>query len=89
MAGRGQRLLALNGHGRTSAVCPLSEVKRHDMGIAGCPDLTWHCSEGRKEQPDGRPCSVDLYQAGVLFQINALSDLGDLIKNSFAIGARA
>jgi hypothetical protein len=41
------------------------------------------------EQPDARLCSVDLNQAGVLFQINALSDLGDLIKNSFAIGARA
>ena len=36
-------------------------------------------------QPDGRACSVDLYQAGVLFQINALSDLGDLIKNNLRL----
>jgi hypothetical protein len=43
--------------------------------------------KARSEQPDAWLCSFDLHQAGVLFQINAHSDLGDLIKNSFAIGA--
>jgi hypothetical protein len=36
--------------------------------------------KARSEQPDAWLCSFDLHQAGGLFQINAHSDLGDLIK---------
>jgi hypothetical protein len=46
------------------------------------------CSR-RSNQTVGLAQVISIKQAVILFQINAFNGLGDLIKNSFEIGARA